>query len=116
MRKQHTQDTMPLLRTARWSALACVLLLCACGGRYQAPLDDQSSTLDRTPPPIYSTTGNVGSSGVVNSSVPSRNTNAAVSSGAAGINAGVNVQPAAGVNIQAAEPAGGITGAGHCDH
>jgi lipoprotein NlpD len=109
MRKQHTQETMPLLRTARWSALACVLLLCACGGRYQAPLDDKSSTLERTPPPIYSTTGNDGSSGVVNSSAPSRNTSAAVSSGTVRINAGVNVQPAAGVSIQSAEPAGGIT-------
>jgi len=109
MRKQHTHDTMPLLRKGRWLALASVFLLCACGGRYQAPMDDQSSTLDRTPAPVYSTTGNGSSSGVVNSSTPSPGTNAAVSSGSARVNAGVHVQPAAGVSIQPAESARGIT-------
>jgi len=35
-------------------AAACALLLAACGGGYQAPMDDRSSALERTPPMIVS--------------------------------------------------------------
>jgi len=33
---------------------ACILLLAGCGGGYQAPMDDRSSALERTPPMIVS--------------------------------------------------------------
>lgn len=35
-------------------AAACALLLAGCGGGYQAPMDDRSSALERTPPMIVS--------------------------------------------------------------
>lgn len=106
----HTICTLALPRLSRLSVLVCVLSLAACGGRYQAPLSDQSSTLDRTPPPIYSTSGSGGASGVVNSAGSTqRATSPAVTTGAASVNAGVQVQPAPGVNINPVEPSSGIS-------
>lgn len=86
----------------RGGLLLAVLLLQACGGRYQAPLDDQSRVLERQAPPIYSTTGSAG-----NSSAPAAvQTSSARTTGTAAIAAGVRVQPAPGVSVNVAnEPA-----------
>ncbi|MCB1665206.1 MAG: peptidoglycan DD-metalloendopeptidase family protein [Pseudomonadales bacterium] len=87
------------------SNAACIslaLLLAACGGRYQAPLDDQSQVLEREAPAIYSTSG--GASAPV--SAPARSTGS--SSGARTIAAGVSVQPAPGVSVNVANEPGSI--------
>lgn len=83
-----------LRRLHPWLLCAGVLALQACGGRYQAPLDDQSNVLERTAPPIYSTTG-VSSPGGAVSSAPAP----ATTTGARTIAAGVAVQPAPGVSV-----------------
>lgn len=93
------------------------LALQSCGGRYQAPLDDQSAVLERTAPPIYSTTGpssvgGVADSAPVSSSGSSANTGGSASSAtvapARAIAAGVRVQPADGVNVNVVNDSGGI--------
>ncbi|MCP5343561.1 MAG: peptidoglycan DD-metalloendopeptidase family protein [Pseudomonadales bacterium] len=82
--------------------MALALMLQACGGRYQAPLDDQSQVLARETPPIYST-----GSGV-SAPVPAPVQNTAGSSGARTIAAGVRVQPAPGVSVNVANEPGSI--------
>lgn len=87
-----------LRRAQPWLFCAGVLVLQACGGGYQAPLDDQSAILERQAPPIYSTTGVSSPGGAISTStapapVP------ATTTGARPIAAGVAVQPAPGVNV-----------------
>lgn len=82
--------------------MALALILQACGGRYQAPLDDQSQVLAREAPPIYST-----GSGV-SAPVPAPAQNSTSGSGARTIAAGVRVQPAAGVSVNVANEPGSI--------
>lgn len=92
-----------------------VLVLQSCGGRYQAPLDDQSAVLERTAPPIYSTTG-PSSVGGVATSAPVPSSSSAAGAGSTGataaparaIAAGVRVQPADGVNVNVANDPGNI--------
>lgn len=84
--------------------LLVILLLQACGGRYQAPLDDQSRVLERQAPPIYSTTGS-SSNSATQASTPST---PARSSAASTIAAGVRVQPAPGVSVNVANESGTI--------
>ncbi len=84
----------------RSAALLAVLLLQACGGRYQAPLDDQSRVLERQAPPIYSTTGTT--SNTAPAPAP------AVRSSASTVGAGVRVQPAPGVSVNVANEPGAI--------
>jgi lipoprotein NlpD len=110
--------------TADWRVRAVVLAglaftLQACGGRYQAPLDDQSAVLDRAPPAIYSTTGPSAIGGVA-ASAPVSSSGSSASAGSSGsaagataaparaIAAGVRVQPADGVNVNVANDPGGI--------
>jgi len=83
-------------RMQPWLLCVGLLALQACGGRYQAPLDDQSNVLERTTPPIYSTTG-VSTPGGAISSAPAPA--AATTTGARTIAAGVAVQPAPGVSV-----------------
>lgn len=101
------------LRALALAGLAVILQ--SCGGRYQAPLDDQSAVLERTAPPIYSTTG-PSSVGGVAASAPVSSSNSAAAAGSAGastpparaIAAGVRVQPADGVNVNVANDPGNI--------
>jgi len=90
--------------------LAGVLLLQACGGNYQAPLEDQSAVLERTPPPIYSTSGVSTATGAISSSNPlgSAADSATASAGARTIAAGVAVQPAPGVSVNVVNENAGI--------
>jgi lipoprotein NlpD len=88
--------------------LAGVVLLQACGGNYQAPLEDQSAVLERTPPPIYSTSGVSTATGVISSSTAIGAAPAAPASGARTIAAGVAVQPAPGVSVNVVNDAAGI--------
>ncbi len=95
------------------------LALQACGGRYQAPLDDQSAVLERAAPAIYSTTGPSAIGGVA-ASAPVSSSGSSASAGSSGsaagataaparaIAAGVRVQPADGVNVNVANDPGGI--------
>lgn len=110
---------LPRLTTpSRSGLLLAALLLQACGGRYQAPLDDQSRVLERQAPPIYSTTGgstpsNIQSSGTITTnSTASTNTTSTTStsnsSGNAAVAAGVRVQPAPGVSVNVANEPGAI--------
>ncbi|MDX1490567.1 MAG: peptidoglycan DD-metalloendopeptidase family protein [Pseudohongiellaceae bacterium] len=92
------------LSSFRVSVLLGTLLLSACAGRYEAPLSDQSSTLERSPAPIYSTSGNAGSSGVVSAPGSSGSSAGLASSRGATANPGVRVQPAEGVTIIPAQP------------
>jgi len=93
--------------------LLTLLLLQACGGRYQAPLEDQSAVLTRTPPPIYSTTGPSSVGGIAASAqVTSPSTSAPSNAGARTIAAGVPVTPAAGVSVNVANDSGGIQRSG----
>ena len=87
-----------LRRVQPWLLCAGVLVLQACGGRYQAPLDDQSAILERQAPPIYSTTGVSSPGGAISSSTAPAPV-AATTTGARPIAAGVAVQPAPGVNV-----------------
>lgn len=75
--------------------LLAVLLLQACGGHYQAPLDDQSRVLERQAPPIYSTTGS-------NTTPPPVSSNTSTSNVTSSVAAGVRVQPAPGVSVNVA--------------
>ncbi|MDO9317679.1 MAG: peptidoglycan DD-metalloendopeptidase family protein [Gammaproteobacteria bacterium] len=86
------------------------LALQSCGGRYQAPLDDQSAVLERTAPPIYSTTGPSSVGGVADSAPMSSSSTAsgATVAPARAIAAGVRVQPADGVNVNVVNDPGGI--------
>lgn len=84
----------------RSAALLAVLLLQACGGRYQAPLDDQSRVLERQAPPIYSTTG------TASNTAPAQAPTAR--SSASSVGAGVRVQPAPGVSVNVANEPGAI--------
>jgi lipoprotein NlpD len=86
-------------RLRPWLFFAGVLVLQACGGRYQAPLDDQSAVLERQSPPIYSTTGVSSPGGAISTTSTSTAPAAATTSGARTIAAGVAVQPAPGVNV-----------------
>lgn len=96
-------------RQPRPSTLGCggmllgLLLLQACGGRYQAPLDDQSRVLERQAPPIYSTTGNASNT----APIPPQNSTAR-STSASAVAAGVQVQPAPGVSVNVAPEPGAI--------
>ncbi len=83
------------------------LLLQACAGRYQAPLDDQSTVLERTAPPIYSTDGSSTGSRVANTASAS-SSRAAPTSAARTVGAGVRVQPAPGVSVNVANDSGSI--------
>ena len=101
------------LRVVVLAGLAVILQ--SCGGRYQAPLDDQSAVLERTAPPIYSTTGPSSVGGVADSApVSSSGSPAGASSAGAAvaparaIAAGVRVQPADGVNVNVVNDPGGI--------
>lgn len=91
-------------------ALLLPLLLQACAGRYQAPLDDQSTVLERSAPPIYSTDGSSTSSAIANtaSTTSSAASSSASTSAARTIAAGVRVQPAPGVNVNVANDSGAI--------
>lgn len=91
------------------------LLLQACAGRYQAPLDERGSVLERNAPPIYSTDGASSPSGVVAGTTrstpppaPTAAPSRASSGAATTVAAGVRVQPAPGVNVAAAEEPGSI--------
>ena len=84
----------------RSAALLALLLLQACGGRYQAPLDDQSRVLERQAPPIYSTTGTSSNTAPVQAP--------AARSSASTVGAGVRVQPAPGVSVNVANEPGAI--------
>ena len=84
------------------------VLLQACGGRYQAPLDDQSTVLERSAPPVYSTGGGSASTRVNNASSSSANTAATATNSARTVAAGVRVQPAPGVNVNVANDSGAI--------
>lgn len=88
----------------RLGLLLAAVLLQACGGRYQAPLDDQSRVLEREAPPIYSTTGSPGNT----ATTASTQTSTASSSGTSAIAAGVRVQPAPGVSVNVANDTGAI--------
>ncbi len=95
------------MRTWRPGLLLAVVLLQACGGNYQAPLEDQSAVLERTPPPIYSTTGVSTATGAISSSSAAGASSTPASSGARTIAAGVAVQPAPGVSVNVVnEPTG----------
>ncbi len=89
------------------TVLLLPLSLLACGGRYQAPLDDQSTVLERTAPPIYSTDGSSSRSGVASAPRASTSTSAP-SSGARTVAAGVRVDPAPGVNVNVVNDSGAI--------
>src|SRR5690606_10015624 len=99
---------------AQWgrvSVLATAVLLAACGTRYQAPLDDQSAVLPRERAPIYSSTSQTSSSGVVVSgpigaSGVSESQPIVVGGSRTGAaaGAGVRVTPAPGVSINSASP------------
>lgn len=104
--KRHTPSFFPCVGGA------LLLLLQACGGRYQAPLDDQSSVLDRAPPPIYSTTGTTYipplAPTIATSTATNSNTSSATNTGARSVAAGVRVEPAAGVNVNVVNEPGSI--------
>lgn len=85
----------------RGGLLLALLLLQACGGRYQAPLDDQSRVLEREPPPIYSTTGTTSNTAPVQAAT-------ARSSNSPAVAAGVRVQPAPGVSVNVTNDSGAI--------
>lgn len=91
-------------------ALLLPLLLQACAGRYQAPLDDQSTVLERSAPPIYSTDGSSTRSAIANTSPTTSSSSgaSASTSSARTIGAGVRVQPAPGVNVNVANDSGAI--------
>src|SRR5690606_321018 len=91
----------------RVSVLAAAMLVAACGGRYQSPLDDQSAVLDRGRAPIYSAPAQPSPSGVVVSGpsgisesqpVATGSSRSATGSGSAITGAGVRVEPAPGVS------------------
>ena len=88
---------------SRGAILLGLLLLQACGGRYQAPLDDQSRVLERQAPPIYSTTGSSSNT----APIPPQNSTAR-STSASTVAAGVQVQPAPGVSVNVAPEPGAI--------
>lgn len=97
--------------------LAAMVVLQACGGTYQAPLDDQSASLQRSPPPIYSTTGTPSSVGSVSTSVPMSSSSTpapapATRSSASTVTAGVRVEPAAGVNVNVVNEQSGVRRSG----
>ena len=101
----------------RVSVLAAAMLLAACGGRYQAPLDDQSAVLDRGRAPIYSAPAQPSPSGVVVSGpsgisesqpVATGSSRSATGSGSAITGAGVRVEPAPGVSVSTAGTDTGI--------
>jgi lipoprotein NlpD len=83
------------------------LLLQSCSGSYQAPLDEQGASLERTLPSIYSTTGPSDVGGVATSTPASSSSNSA-GTPARAVAAGVRVQPADGVNVNVVNDAGGI--------
>lgn len=90
--------------------LSLGVLLQSCSGSYQAPLDEQGATLERTPPTIYSTTGPSDVGGVATSAPSPSNRSSSNSAGtpARAVAAGVRVQPADGVNVNVVNDAGGI--------
>lgn len=95
------------MRNLRPGLLLAAALLQACGGNYQAPLEDQSAVLERTPPPIYSTTGVSTATGAISSSSAAVASSAPAPGGARTIAAGVAVQPAPGVSVNVVnEPTG----------
>ncbi len=101
----------PKSLTAQWrlqhGLLLAGVLLQACGSNYQAPLEDQSAVLERTPPPVYSTTSVSTATGAISSSIAAGATSASASGGARTIAAGVEVQPARGVSVNVVnEPTG----------
>jgi lipoprotein NlpD len=96
------------MRNLRPGLLLGALMLQACGGNYQAPLEDQSAVLERTPPPIYSTTGVSTATGAISSSSASGTSSAPAPSGARTIAAGVEVQPAPGVSVNVVDEPTGI--------
>jgi lipoprotein NlpD len=87
------------------SLLMLVFTMQSCGGRYQAPLDDQSNVLERERAPIYSTTGTGGGAAPAPVRAP---TTAARTTGTAAIAAGVRVEPAPGVSVNVANEPGAI--------
>ena len=90
-------------KLSRGGLLLAVLFIQACGGRYQAPMDDQSRVLERQAPPIYSTTGSTGAT-----AAPARSTTAARTTGTSTVAAGVRVEPAPGVSVNVADEPGTI--------
>ena len=95
-------------RLQPWLLCAGVLVLQACGGRYQAPLDDRSAVLERQTAPIYSTTGVSSPGGTISSSSAPAAPAAAATTGARTIAAGVAVQPAPGVSVNVVNEPGSI--------
>ncbi len=95
-------------RNLRHGLLLAGVLLQACGGNYQAPLEDQSAVLERSPPPIYSTTGVSTATGAISSSTAAGASSAPAPSGARTIAAGVAVQPAPGVSVNVVNEPSGI--------
>src|SRR5690554_6263311 len=91
-------------RAGRMTLTAAMLLLAACSTRYQAPLDDQSAVLDRSPPPIYSTTTPSAASGVVISGPAggARERSGVSTSSGVPANTGSNTGVAAGVRVEPA--------------
>ena len=87
--------------------LSLGLLLQSCSASYQAPLDEQGATLERTLPSIYSTTG-LSDVGGVATSTPASSSPISAGTPARAVAAGVRVQPADGVNVNVANDAGGI--------
>lgn len=87
--------------------LSLGLLLQSCSASYQAPLDEQGATLERTLPSIYSTTGPSDVGGVA-TSTPASSSPISAGTPARAVAAGVRVQPADGVNVNVANDAGGI--------
>lgn len=107
------QSVFQVIASLRTGLIVGVLVLTACGGRYQAPMDDQSAVLERTPPPpIYSTTG-PSAVGGVSASAPISSGSvasapAARTSSASTVGAGVRVEPAAGVSVNVVNESNGI--------
>jgi lipoprotein NlpD len=88
--------------------LAGALLLQACGGNYQAPLEDQSAVLERSPPPIYSTSSVSSATGAISTSNAVGTTSAPATTAARTVAAGVAVQPAPGVSVNVVNENAGI--------
>jgi len=87
--------------------LAGMMLLQACGGNYQAPLEDQSAVLERSPPPIYSTSSVSSATGAISTSSAVGATSVP-STAARTVAAGVAVQPAPGVSVNVVNENAGI--------